>query len=158
MSAASAADEKPAADAGASAAAAPREEDAVDIGSHDDAAAPSTSNGADAAAPVKQEGAAEGDDAAGQPQQQQQQQPGESGADGLEPQHIAMRSLIITGDASIIIGKQGRHINEIRDKSGARLTIVSHEPRSLGLEAGSLEVQGCESPGTWRDMDRAIDR
>ncbi|PWN99059.1 hypothetical protein FA09DRAFT_325026 [Tilletiopsis washingtonensis] len=143
MSAASAADEKPAADAGASAAAAPREEDAVDIGSHDDAAAPSTSNGADAAAPVKQEGAAEGDDAAGQPQQQQQQQPGESGADGLEPQHIAMRSLIITGDASIIIGKQGRHINEIRDKSGARLTIsesIPGNPERIMTVAGQLDA------------------
>lgn len=38
---------------------------------------------------------------------------------------IAIRALIVTGDASIIIGKQGKHINEIRDKSGAKLTIVS---------------------------------
>ena len=39
--------------------------------------------------------------------------------------NIAIRALIVTGDASIIIGKQGKHINEIRDKSGAKLTIVS---------------------------------
>ena len=38
---------------------------------------------------------------------------------------ISMRTLIITGDASIIIGKQGKHINEIREKSNARLNIVS---------------------------------
>lgn len=38
---------------------------------------------------------------------------------------ISMRTLIVTSDASIIIGKSGKHINEIRDKSNARLNIVS---------------------------------
>lgn len=45
-------------------------------------------------------------------------------ADG-QPANIAIRALIVTGDASVIIGKQGKHINEVRDKSGAKLTIVS---------------------------------
>lgn len=39
------------------------------------------------------------------------------------PGNISMRALIVTGDASIIIGKGGKHINEIREKSGAKLTI-----------------------------------
>lgn len=38
---------------------------------------------------------------------------------------ISMRTLIVTSDASIIIGKSGKHINDIRDKSNARLNIVS---------------------------------
>lgn len=51
----------------------------------------------------------------------------QSAGDGQDAQasQISMRALIVTGDASIIIGKQGKHINEIRDKSGARLNIVS---------------------------------
>lgn len=54
-------------------------------------------------------------------------EPNDSGhADGDgQPANIAIRALIVTGDASVIIGKQGKHINEIRDKSGAKLTIVS---------------------------------
>lgn len=38
---------------------------------------------------------------------------------------ITLRALIVSSDASIIIGKQGKHINEIREQSGARLAIVS---------------------------------
>lgn len=58
-------------------------------------------------------------------------QQGEEGLEGDESGEgpsasIAIRALIVTGDASIIIGKQGKHINEIRDKSGAKLTIVSN--------------------------------
>jgi heterogeneous nuclear rnp K-like protein 2 len=49
---------------------------------------------------------------------------GHADADG-QPANIAIRALIVTGDASVIIGKQGKHINEIREKSGAKLTIVS---------------------------------
>ncbi len=41
---------------------------------------------------------------------------------------ISMRTLIVTSDASIIIGKSGKHINEIRDKSNARLNIVICRP------------------------------
>lgn len=44
---------------------------------------------------------------------------------------ISMRTLIVTSDASIIIGKSGKHINEIRDKSNARLNIVSLPPSKL---------------------------
>lgn len=42
----------------------------------------------------------------------------------VPPANISLRALIVTGDASIIIGKAGKHINEIREKSGAKLTIV----------------------------------
>lgn len=61
--------------------------------------------------------------------QQEEGGEGEDNADGEGPSaSIAIRALIVTGDASIIIGKQGKHINEIRDKSGAKLTIVSVLP------------------------------
>lgn len=69
------------------------------------------------------------------------------GVDGgdseLQPQHISMRSLIVTGDASIIIGKQGKHINEIRDKSGARLTIsesIPGNPERILSVTGQLDA------------------
>lgn len=44
-----------------------------------------------------------------------------------QPQSIAMRCIILSTEASIIIGKQGKNINDIRDRSGAKLTIVSLE-------------------------------
>ncbi|ODN82221.1 hypothetical protein L202_02507 [Cryptococcus amylolentus CBS 6039] len=44
------------------------------------------------------------------------------------PQQISMRSLIVTQDASIIIGRGGAHVNEIRDKSSARVTVSESIP------------------------------
>ncbi|WVR04566.1 hypothetical protein IAU60_001573 [Kwoniella sp. DSM 27419] len=44
------------------------------------------------------------------------------------PQHISMRSLIVTQDASIIIGRGGAHVNEIREKSSARVTVSESIP------------------------------
>jgi hypothetical protein len=41
---------------------------------------------------------------------------------------IHMRCLIVTQDASIIIGKSGSHVNEIRDKSGARVMVSESIP------------------------------
>lgn len=41
---------------------------------------------------------------------------------------IAMRTLIVTQDASIIIGRAGKNVNEIREKSGARVTITESLP------------------------------
>ncbi|KDQ60894.1 hypothetical protein JAAARDRAFT_123948 [Jaapia argillacea MUCL 33604] len=42
--------------------------------------------------------------------------------------HIHMRCLIVTQDASIIIGRAGAHVNEIRDKSGARVMVSESIP------------------------------
>ncbi|KAI0311599.1 hypothetical protein OF83DRAFT_1068529 [Amylostereum chailletii] len=42
--------------------------------------------------------------------------------------HIHMRCLIVTQDASIIIGKSGTHVNEIREKSGARVMVSESIP------------------------------
>lgn len=42
--------------------------------------------------------------------------------------NIHMRCLIVTQDASIIIGKGGAHVNEIREKSGARVTVSESIP------------------------------
>lgn len=75
--------------------------------------------------------------------------PGAGSADGnagdgdLQPQYISVRTLIVTGDASIIIGKQGKHINEIRDKSGAKLTIsesLPGNPERIMTVAGQLDA------------------
>ncbi|EIN07185.1 hypothetical protein PUNSTDRAFT_53562 [Punctularia strigosozonata HHB-11173 SS5] len=41
---------------------------------------------------------------------------------------IHMRCLIVTQDASIIIGKGGAHVNEIRQKSGARVVVSESIP------------------------------
>ncbi|QRV85847.1 cytoplasm protein [Ceratobasidium sp. AG-Ba] len=41
---------------------------------------------------------------------------------------IHMRCLIVTQDASIIIGKGGKHVNEIREKSGARVMVSESIP------------------------------
>ncbi|KAF9500535.1 eukaryotic type KH-domain (KH-domain type I) [Pleurotus eryngii] len=42
--------------------------------------------------------------------------------------NIHMRCLIVTQDASIIIGKGGSHVNEIREKSGARVVVSESIP------------------------------
>ncbi|KAF5389878.1 hypothetical protein D9757_003577 [Collybiopsis confluens] len=41
---------------------------------------------------------------------------------------IHLRCLIVTQDASIIIGKGGSHVNEIREKSGARVMVSESIP------------------------------
>lgn len=43
-------------------------------------------------------------------------------------QNIHMRCLIVTSDASVIIGRNGSHVNEIRDKSGARIMVSESIP------------------------------
>ncbi|KAL9940766.1 hypothetical protein V8E36_000254 [Tilletia maclaganii] len=68
---------------------------------------------------------------------------GEDGENSLTMQMISMRALIITSDASIIIGKQGKHINEVRDKSGARLNIsetVVGNPERILTVSGQLDA------------------
>lgn len=59
------------------------------------------------------------------------------------PSSVIMRALILTGDASVIIGKQGRHINEIRELSGARLNIsesVPLNPERILTISGALDA------------------
>ena len=52
-----------------------------------------------------------------------------SGAPNPSPSaSIHMRCLIVTQDASIIIGKGGSHVNEIREKSGARVMVSESIP------------------------------
>ena len=54
----------------------------------------------------------------------------DSKADSTSPPsaHIHMRCLIVTQDASIIIGRNGSHVNEIRDKSSARVMVSESIP------------------------------
>nr|ODN89359.1 poly(rC)-binding protein 2/3/4 [Cryptococcus depauperatus CBS 7841]ODN93830.1 poly(rC)-binding protein 2/3/4 [Cryptococcus depauperatus CBS 7855] len=43
-------------------------------------------------------------------------------------QQISMRCLIVTQDASIIIGRGGSHVNEIREKSSAHVKVSESKP------------------------------
>ncbi|KIP06044.1 hypothetical protein PHLGIDRAFT_73296 [Phlebiopsis gigantea 11061_1 CR5-6] len=55
--------------------------------------------------------------------------PSASGSSSTVPAaNIHMRCLIVTQDASIIIGKGGSHVNEIREKSGARVMVSESIP------------------------------
>lgn len=54
--------------------------------------------------------------------------PSSSSSDPPPSAHIHMRCLIVTQDASIIIGKGGTHVNEIREKSGARVMVSESIP------------------------------
>ncbi|KAI6022766.1 hypothetical protein EDC04DRAFT_2728224, partial [Pisolithus marmoratus] len=57
---------------------------------------------------------------------------------------IHMRCLIVTQDASIIIGRGGAHVNEIRDKSGARVVSLR---ASLATQRGfSTSVVRLDAP------------
>ncbi|KIJ26439.1 hypothetical protein M422DRAFT_232799 [Sphaerobolus stellatus SS14] len=51
-----------------------------------------------------------------------------SGSPNSSSAQIHMRCLIVTQDASIIIGKAGAHVNEIRQKSGARVMVSESIP------------------------------
>ncbi|SCZ98846.1 BZ3500_MvSof-1268-A1-R1_Chr3-1g05659 [Microbotryum saponariae] len=56
---------------------------------------------------------------------------------------IQMRALIVTQDASIIIGKGGKNVNEIRDKSGSKITItetIPGNPERIMVIAGPLDA------------------
>ncbi|KAI0723735.1 hypothetical protein C8T65DRAFT_627246 [Cerioporus squamosus] len=54
--------------------------------------------------------------------------PSTSTPSGPPAANIHMRCLIVTQDASIIIGKGGSHVNEIREKSGARVMVSESIP------------------------------
>ncbi|BGP30632.1 PAB1 binding protein [Rhodotorula toruloides] len=66
-----------------------------------------------------------------------------SAAQSPAAQTITMRTLIVTQDASIIIGKQGKNIGEIREKSGAKLNItesVAGNPERIMSVTGPLDA------------------
>ncbi|GAA5887355.1 hypothetical protein JCM6882_002503 [Rhodosporidiobolus microsporus] len=67
----------------------------------------------------------------------------ESTAEAQTASTITMRTLIVTQDASIIIGKQGKNIIEIRDKSGAKINIteaVPGNPERIMSVSGALDA------------------
>lgn len=70
--------------------------------------------------------------------------PAAAAAPGTEaPASIQMRALIVTQDASIIIGKQGKNVNEIREKSGSKVTItesVPGNPERVMVVGGQLDA------------------
>jgi heterogeneous nuclear rnp K-like protein 2 len=75
---------------------------------------------------------------------------------------IQMRALIVTQDASIIIGKAGKNVNEIREKSGSKITIteaVPGNPERVMVIAGQLDavskVSRLASPDPRPELTRA---
>ena len=44
---------------------------------------------------------------------------------------ITIRALIVTQDASVIIGKGGSHIKEIREKAGAKVSVTEAQPGTM---------------------------
>lgn len=62
---------------------------------------------------------------------------------------IHMRCLIVTQDASIIIGKAGSHVNEIREKSGAKVMVsesIPGNPERILNVSGALDAVSKASP------------
>jgi poly(rC)-binding protein 2/3/4 len=84
--------------------------------------------------------------------------PGSSSGDGSSSStgptvppsaNIHMRCLIVTQDASIIIGKGGSHVNEIREKSGARVMVsesIPGNPERILNVSGPLDAVSKASP------------
>ncbi|SCV74236.1 BQ2448_6668 [Microbotryum intermedium] len=67
----------------------------------------------------------------------------EGDASAVSAAVIQMRALIVTQDASIIIGKGGKNVNEIRDKSGSKITItetIPGNPERIMVIAGPLDA------------------
>ncbi|KAG9019587.1 hypothetical protein FRB90_000051 [Tulasnella sp. 427] len=68
---------------------------------------------------------------------------GANGGLGSATQTIHMRCLIVTQDASIIIGKAGTHVNEIREKSGAKVMVsesIPGNPERILNVSGALDA------------------
>jgi heterogeneous nuclear rnp K-like protein 2 len=75
--------------------------------------------------------------------------PGSSSSVTPPSAHIHMRCLIVTQDASIIIGKGGAHVNEIREKSGARVMVsesIPGNPERILNVSGPLDAVSKVSP------------
>lgn len=68
---------------------------------------------------------------------------GSNAASTVPAAQIHLRCLIVTQDASIIIGKGGSHVNEIRDKSGARVMVsesIPGNPERILNVSGALDA------------------
>lgn len=78
-------------------------------------------------------------DPVGQPDSMNVDAQAASAEDQVAATHVQLRTIVHSADASIIIGKGGRHINEIRQESGARLQLTGAVP---GNEERILTVSG----------------
>ena len=80
-------------------------------------------------------------------------------ADAVTTNIIQMRALIVTQDASIIIGKGGKNVNEIREKSGSKINIseaVPGNPERVMIIGGQLDaVSKARSPSLCAGVPRA---
>lgn len=75
-----------------------------------------------------------------------------SGPSAPPSANIHMRCLIVTQDASIIIGKGGSHVNEIREKSGARVMVsesIPGNPERILNVSGPLDAVSKVCPAVY---------
>lgn len=66
-------------------------------------------------------------------------QPAEASAHDEEQPNISMRALIANNDAGLIIGKAGRTVADIRERSGAKVNVSENHP---GVTERILTVSG----------------
>ena len=94
-----------------------------------------TPNDVPAPKPKKEEGNGSGEDVT--------MATNEDGTPATASMQIHMRCLIVTQDASIIIGKGGSHVNEIREKSGAKVMVsesIPGNPERILNVSGALDA------------------
>lgn len=72
---------------------------------------------------------------------------------------IHMRCLIVTQDASIIIGRGGKHVNEIREKSGARVIVsesIPGNPERILNVSGPLDAVSKVNTPSYSNASQSI--
>jgi heterogeneous nuclear rnp K-like protein len=122
------------------------------------ASTPSPKRPTEASNPAKKEDQGDGHSASGDPDDTGKSSATTSGAPSSSTSApapsamIHMRCLIVTQDASIIIGKGGSHVNEIREKSGARVMVsesIPGNPERILNVSGPLDaVSKVSGPST----------
>jgi poly(rC)-binding protein 2/3/4 len=88
---------------------------------------------------------------------------GTSSAPPTPSAQIHMRCLIVTQDASIIIGRGGKHVNEIREKSGARVVVsesIPGNPERILNVSGPLDAVSkvCREFNISRELSYSMNR
>jgi poly(rC)-binding protein 2/3/4 len=80
---------------------------------------------------------------------------GDASAAPAPSANIHLRCLIVTQDASIIIGRGGAHVGEIRDKSGAKVVVsesIPGNPERILNVSGPLDAVSKVQPFSLLDI------